>query len=130
MLKKWTLILDFDSTIVRVESLDIFADIDTFLSPSISIYPHFYLNKAFVFTLHDMQERYFPEFFNMKEKVVRWLSRRILARCADIIICESTFVKKDIINFIGVHESRISVIKSPPPENFLNFEDTFSSVCR
>ena len=27
MLKNWTLILDFDSTIVRVESLDIFADI-------------------------------------------------------------------------------------------------------
>ena len=102
--------------------LDIFADIDTFLSPSISIYPHFYLNKPFVFTLHDMQERYFPEFFNMKEKVVRWLSRRILTNFADKIICESSFVKKDIINFIGVDESRIYVIQSPPPEIFLNFK--------
>jgi len=102
--------------------LDIFADIDTFLSPSISIYPHFYLNKPFVFTLHDMQERYFPEFFNMKEKAVRWLSRRTLTNFADKIICESSFVKKDIINFIGVDESRIYVIQSPPPEIFLNFK--------
>ena len=102
--------------------LDIFADIDTFLSPSISIYPHFYLNKPFVFTLHDMQERYFPEFFNMKEKAVRWLSRRTLTNFADKIICESSFVKKDIINFIGVDESRIHVIQSPPPEIFLNFK--------
>ena len=102
--------------------LDIFADIDTFLSPSISTYPHFYLNKPFVFTLHDMQERYFPEFFNMKEKAVRWLSKRILTRNADKIICESNFVKKDIINFMGVDESKISVIQSPPPEIFLNFK--------
>lgn len=104
------------------KELDIFADIDIFLSPSISIYPHFYLNKPFVFTLHDMQERYFPDFFSKKDKVLRWLSRRTLTRDADKIICESSFVKKDIINFIGLNESKISVIQSPPPEIFLNFK--------
>ena len=96
--------------------------IDIFLSPSISIYPHFYLNKPFVFTLHDMQERYFPDFFSKKDKALRWLSRRALTRNTDKIICESSFVKKDIINFIGVNESKISVIQSPPPEIFLNFK--------
>ena len=104
------------------KELDIFIDIDIFLSPSISIYPHFYLNKPFVFTLHDMQEKYFPEFFSKKEKAVRWLSRRTLARNADKIICESSFVKKDIVKFIGVNKSKISVIQSPPPEIFLNFK--------
>ena len=104
------------------KELDIFADIDIFLSPSISIYPHFYLNKPFVFTLHDMQERYFPDLFSKKDKALRWLSRRALTRNADKIICESSFVKKDIINFIGVNESKISVIQSPPPEIFLNFK--------
>ena len=104
------------------KELDIFADIDIFLSPSISIYPHFYLNKPFVFTLHDMQERYFPDFFSKQDKALRWLSRRALTRNADKIICESSFVKKDIINFIGLNESKISVIQSPPPEIFLNFK--------
>ena len=104
------------------KELDIFADIDIFLSPSISIYPHFYLNKPFVFTIHDMQERYFPDFFSKKDKALRWLSRRALTRNTDKIICESSFVKKDIINFIGVNESKIFVIQSPPPEIFLNFK--------
>ena len=54
---------------------------------------------------------------------MRWLSRRALTRNADKIICESSFVKKDIINFIGLNdESKISVIQSPPPEIFLNFK--------
>ena len=47
---------------------DIFSDIDKFISPAISLYPHFYLNKPFIFTLHDMQERYYPHFFTTKDK--------------------------------------------------------------
>ena len=69
-----------------------------------------------------MQERYFPDFFSKADKAMRWLSRRALTRNPDKIICESSFVKKDIINFIGVNKSKISVIQSPPPEIFLNFK--------
>ena len=101
--------------------LDIFSDIDMFISPVISAYPHFYLNKPFVFTLHDMQERYYPEFFSRYERFSRWLNSRTLAKSANKIICESEFVKKDIIKFIGVDRSKIHIIQSPP-EAFLTLE--------
>ena len=104
------------------EELDKFRDIDMFLSPAISAYPHFYMNKPFVFTLHDMQERYYPEFFSKYERLMRWLNNRTLARSADKIICESNFVKNDIVKFTGIDGDKISVIQSPPPENFLNYK--------
>lgn len=108
-----------------------FLDIDLFLAPQISPYPHFFINKPFVFTLHDMQERYYPENFSKFENALRWLVNRALARSADKIICESTFVKNDIVKFTGVNEVKINIIQSPPPEIFLNYkfeEKQFNAV--
>ena len=99
-----------------------FDDIDMFLSPAISAYPHFYMNKPFVFTLHDMQERYYPDFFSRYERVIRWLNNRTLAKSATKIICESYFVKNDIVKFTQVNEDKINIIQSPPPEEFLNYK--------
>jgi len=107
--------------VTKLES-DTFGDIDFFISPVISFYPHFILNKPFAFTLHDMQERYYPEFFSVKERMRRWLGTRTLSRSATRIICESDFVKNDIMKFTGVDGDKISVIQSPPPENFLNYK--------
>lgn len=104
------------------DELDIFDDIDIFLSPAISAYPHFYMNKPFVFTLHDMQERYYPEFFTKYENILRWLNNRTLAKSSKKIICESNFVKNDIVKFTGIDGEKINVIQSPPPENFLNYQ--------
>jgi glycosyltransferase involved in cell wall biosynthesis len=104
------------------KELNIFEDIDIFLSPTIAAYPHFYMNKSFVFTLHDMQERYYPEFFSIYENILRWLNNRTLAKSADKIICESNFVKNDIIKFTGVDGNKINIIQSPPPEEFLNYK--------
>lgn len=103
------------------KELDAFNDIDMFLSPAISAYPHFFINKPFVFTLHDMQERYYPEFFSKYENILRWLSNRTLAKSSYKIICESNFVKNDIVKFTRVNENKIKVIQSPPPEEFLNY---------
>jgi len=111
--------------------LNTFKDIDIFLSPAISAYPHFYMNKPFVFTLHDMQERYYPEFFSKYENAIRWLNKRALAKSSDKIICESNFVKQDIVKFTGVDGAKINVIQSPPPEEFLDYkfnEEQFSKV--
>jgi len=99
-----------------------FCDIDILLSPSSSAYPHFYINKPFIFTLHDMQERYYPEFFSVYERVLRWLNNRALSKSASQIICESEYVKNDIVKFTGVNENKINVIQSPPPEVFLNYK--------
>lgn len=104
----------------KKDELDKFNDIYKFISPAISAYPHFYINKPFVFTLHDMQERYYPQFFSRYERFSRWLNNQTLARSADKIICESDFVKNDIIKFTGVDANKISSIQSPPPKHFLN----------
>jgi glycosyltransferase involved in cell wall biosynthesis len=104
------------------KELKFFSDIDLFLSPAISGYPHFYMNKPFAFTLHDMQERHYPEFFSKYENIVRWLNNRALAKSATKIICESSFVKNDIVKFTGVDEKKIYIIQSPPPEIFLNYK--------
>lgn len=102
--------------------LDTFGDIDIFISPAISIYPHIYMNKPFVFTLHDMQERYYPQFFSQHQRLMRWLNNRNLTRNAAKIICESEYVKKDIVKFTGTNQNKINVIPSPPPEEFLNYK--------
>ncbi|BCS96477.1 glycosyl transferase [Desulfoluna limicola] len=104
------------------KELENFEDIDIFISPVISAYPHFYMDKPFVFTLHDMQERYYPDFFSVIELSTRWLNNRTLSMCAARILCESNYVKSDIVKFTGVNENKISIIQSPPPEYFLNYK--------
>jgi glycosyltransferase involved in cell wall biosynthesis len=108
--------------ILTKQEIKCFSDIDMFIAPSISAYPHFFLNKPFIFTLHDMQERYYPEFFSIYRRFTRWLNNRTLAQSATKIICESKFVKNDIIKFTGTRSNKISIIQSPPPQEFLDFE--------
>ena len=98
----------------------LFKDIDLFLSPTTTLYPHYYLNKKFVFTLHDMQERYFPQFFSKYELFKRYIVRKKLAKHADKILCESYFVKNDIKKFLKVPESKVKIVESPPTLNLLD----------
>ncbi len=109
-----------------------FSDIDLFVCPVVLAYPHFFLNKPFVFTLHDMQERYYPDNFSKYDNIIRWIVNRTLAKSANTVICESNFVKNDIVKFIGINEDKIEIIQSPPPEIFLNFkfEDKQFNVVR
>lgn len=109
----------------------LYADIDLFISPVPNLYPHYFLKKSFIFTLHDMQEMYYPEFFNIRERIIRRLKNKLLVRHAEKILCESNYVKGDIQRFLNTDESKISVIASPPPKCFLNFvfnEENFEKV--
>ena len=99
-----------------------FSDIDLIVCPFVLAYPHFFLNKPFIFTLHDMQERYYPENFSKHDNIIRWIVNRALAKSAKKLICESSFVKNDIVKFIGINETKIVIIQSPPPEIFLNYK--------
>ena len=103
-----------------------FRDIDLFISPAVSAYPHFFLNKPFIFTLHDMQERYFPLFFSKYERILRYLINRTLVKSAKKIICESSYVKNDITRFFRVNKNIIHIIQAPPPKNFLEFKFKYS----
>ncbi len=104
------------------DDLNKFHDIDLILSPCISEYPHFYLKKRFVFTFHDMQEKYYPGFFSRYTRFTRWLYNRTLTKTAKAIICESDFVKSDLMKFTHTNADKIFVIPSPPPKDFLTYK--------
>lgn len=92
---------------------DPFIGVDFVLAP---IYSPILLHtkKPFAFTLHDLQEYYFPDNFSILERTWRKIINRQLVKKAISIICESEFVKKDIIRFLQVPECKIRVITAPP----------------
>lgn len=99
-----------------------FTDIDLFLSPATSVYPHLFLKKPFIFTLHDMQEKYYPHAFTWAERLKRELRNRALGRSAQAVLCESNYVKNDIVKFIGVEADKVAVIQAPPPDFLMKYQ--------
>ncbi len=92
---------------------DPFEDEDLVLAPIYS--PLLLLTKRpFFFTLHDLQEYYFPENFTVFQRIWRKLINSLLTKKASKIICESEFVRNDIIRFLGVARNKIAIITAPP----------------
>ena len=52
------------------------------------------------------------------DKILRWLNNRALSKTADKILCESQFVKNDIVKFLGIDPNKVQVVQSPPPKCF------------
>ena len=114
-------------TFFTKKELNNFSDIDIFYSPVSAIYPHFYLNKPFIYTFHDLQEKYFPKYFSRKELFLRHFTNKILTKNAVYIICESNYVKNDIKKYYKLDGKNIYIIKSPPTNKYLNFKiNTFN----
>lgn len=97
---------------------DPFASQDVMLAP---IYSASLLltTTPFAYALHDLQERYYPENFFWWQRVWRNRINRALLVRAGRVICESRYVKGDIIRFFSVPEDRITVIPAPPQPQFL-----------
>mgnify|MGYP006136905967 FL=1 len=95
----------------------IYKDIDIFISPFPALAPHFFLKSKFIFTLHDLQEEYYPKNFTKKEILIRRLRNYLLLKKCLFVICESSSVKHDIIKFYKVDSKKIAVIPSPPPKS-------------
>jgi glycosyltransferase involved in cell wall biosynthesis len=96
----------------------LFSDVDKVIAP---IYSTRLLasRKPFLFTLHDLQEKYYPENFTYAQRRWRDFVNKSLSRAARGIVCESTHVKNDIEKFLRVDSSKISVIAAPPVSAFL-----------
>jgi glycosyltransferase involved in cell wall biosynthesis len=109
------------SLFLTKEENSVFGDVDLFISPTISAYPYYYLKKPYIFALHDMQEKYYPAYFTIRERILRFVLNNAISNDASKIICESSFVKNDIVNFIGINERKICVLQSPPPAYFLSY---------
>jgi glycosyltransferase involved in cell wall biosynthesis len=104
---------------MRLKKPDPFASQDALLAP---IYSLALLNtsKPFAYTLHDLQELHFPENFLLAQRVWRHQIHKRLLRRASRIICESGYVRSDIVTGFGVSEERIAVIPAPPQQQFLS----------
>jgi glycosyltransferase involved in cell wall biosynthesis len=96
---------------------------DRFLSQDVLLAPIYSLallhtSKPFVYTLHDLQEFYYPENFSWWQRVWRYQVHAQLLRRARRVICESRYVKSDIGRFFGAAEERATVITAPPLHQF------------
>jgi glycosyltransferase involved in cell wall biosynthesis len=101
---------------------DPFAREDVLLSPTYSL-ALLHTAKPFAYTLHDLQEKYYPENFSWSQRIWRHqVHARLLPR-ASRVICESRFVKKDIANFFAIDEARLNVMPAPPQPLFLSLLD-------
>ena len=76
----------------------------------------------FVFTLHDLQEHYFPQYFSIFVRIWRNYINKQLCEKSSAIICESQYVKNDINMLFNVAEEKIFVTPCPPLEIKINSE--------
>lgn len=98
---------------MHVRLPDPFASQDVLLSPIYSL-SLLHTSKPFAYTLHDLQEDYFPENFPWWQRAWRQQVYQQLSGRARRVICESQYVKMDIGRLFGVAEERIAVITAPP----------------
>lgn len=73
-------------------------------------------DRPFVLTIHDMTHERYPHYFSPKDRTAH--NKQLLAAKATRIIAISECTKRDIIEYLGVEESKIDVIYhgiSPQP---------------
>jgi glycosyltransferase involved in cell wall biosynthesis len=97
---------------------------DPFMSQDILLAPIYALallhtSRPFAYTLHDLQENYYPENFSWWQRAWRYQVHSRLLERARRVICESSHVKMDIIRYFGVPAERIVLIAAPPLRQFL-----------
>jgi len=102
---------------MHIRLADRFASQDILLAPIYSL-ALLHTSKPFAYTLHDVQENHYPENFSRWQRVWRYqVYARLQARAARVI-CESRFVKTDIVRSFGVSEQQIVVMPAPPLRPF------------
>jgi len=108
---------------------------DVFYSQDIVLAPIYsptllHTSKPFAYTLHDLQEYYYPQNFSWWQRFWRHQVHAQLLGRAKRVICESQYVKTDIIRFFGVSEERTVVIAAPPLRQFspVESEDRLQAV--
>jgi glycosyltransferase involved in cell wall biosynthesis len=97
---------------------DPFAAEDVLLAPIYSL-ALLHTTKPFAYTLHDLQQLYYPQNFSRFQRLWRHQIYTRVSERAQRIICESEYVKADVMRFYGVAAARITVMPAPPHGDFL-----------
>jgi glycosyltransferase involved in cell wall biosynthesis len=103
---------------MHIKLPDPFVSEDMLLAPIYSL-ALLHTSKPFAFTLHDVQENYYPENFPWWQRAWRYQVYAQLLGRAGRVICESRYVKTDIIRTFGVPEELTVMIAAPPLRQFL-----------
>jgi glycosyltransferase involved in cell wall biosynthesis len=98
---------------------DPFTAEDVVLAPIYSL-ALLHTSKPFAYTLHDLQERYYPENFAWWQRAWRHRIHHALLGRAERVICESSYVQQDIVRFFGTDKQRTVVMAAPPQLQFLS----------
>jgi glycosyltransferase involved in cell wall biosynthesis len=98
---------------MHIRLSDPFASQDVLLAPIYSL-SLLHTSKPFAYTLHDLQENYYPENFSWSQRAWRYQVHSQLLGQARRVICESRHVQADILRFFGVPEEKTVVITAPP----------------
>ena len=102
---------------LKVRLPDPFRAEDVLLAPIYSL-ALLHTSKPFAYTLHDLQENYYPENFSLWQRIWRHQVHASLLRQSRRVICESQYVKSDIVRSFRVAEERIVVMRAPPQREF------------
>jgi glycosyltransferase involved in cell wall biosynthesis len=100
-----------DALGLRLE--DPFDKEDILIAPTYSL-ALLHTAKPFAYTLHDLQEFHYPDNFSWGQKRWRRSVHLRLSRRAARIICESEYVKSDIVRIFNVADKKVAVIAAPP----------------
>ena len=75
-----------------------------------NVFPHEkHYNAPVVLTVVDIQQEYFPQFFNKESLERRRLTYRVSAEKADHIIAISGFTKKSLVELYNIPDGKVSV---------------------
>ncbi len=95
------------------EVLDHFDKIDVYFCPFGTLWPR-PIPKPSVLTFHDMQERFYPEFFTAKEHEERFFHYDWSLRMADAVVAISDFTRDMAVQIAGAARSKIHVVSHVP----------------
>jgi glycosyltransferase involved in cell wall biosynthesis len=83
------------------------------VSPVINPYLALYSAPIMIFTLHDLQEIYYPENFSLKYKVLRRIILTWLTKSADFVLCEHKVVAESIKRNYPNAKDKVRVCTAP-----------------
>lgn len=95
------------------EALEHFDKIDVYFCPFGTLWPR-PVRKPSVLTFHDMQERFYPEFFTPKEHEERFFHYDWSLRMADAVIAISEFTRDMAVKIAGASRRKFHVVHHVP----------------
>ena len=95
------------------EALQHFDQIDVYFCPFGTLWPR-PVRKPSVLTFHDMQERFYPEFFTPKEHAERFFHYDWSLRMADAVIAISEFTREMAAQLVGVPRRKFRIVPHVP----------------